>query len=328
MLFINHTWEIFLHVCFNLASTLPAFFSKVTIEAFLQTLGLQFCFFCPFTVANSHGPFPSLFFFSFWYFYNLLIYHVSLDSCHMLRSHLQVPLRCNIKLYKKGLMPEHQKCFILPMHRLRCWKETVVFCAGTCLCNISREFIFIFCFPHCCHFPSASLYFTQRLRFTVVLIVENSSSWVLMNVWMKLYECHMVCSIPFVLFFFFLTFLYELFVFELHKLGQEFEVALMEILQCTQLPSETTAALRLVHRSDLWTFTHRWSVKSQYSHNQGWVIKLWDGHHWPTACAATYQSADQCSKPFVRTSRLLLACATCLISWEPRTCRAGVRHAE
>lgn len=139
-------------------------------------------FFGPFTVANSHRPFPNLYFLGGGgYFYNL-IYHVSLDIRHTLLSHLQFSLGCNIKLYKKGLMPEHQKCFILPMHRRRCWKETVVFCAGTCLCNISREVIFIFCFPHCCHFPSASLYFTQRLRATIVLIVENSSSWVLMNV--------------------------------------------------------------------------------------------------------------------------------------------------
>lgn len=105
---------------------------------------------------------------------------------------------------------------------------------------------------------------------TIVLIVGNSSSWVLMNVWMKLNECHMVFTVLFC-FFFFLTFLYELFIFEQHKLGQEFIVALMEKLQCTQLPSETAAAaLRLVHRSDLWTFTCGWFVKSQYcSPNQG-----------------------------------------------------------
>lgn len=36
-------------------------------------------------------------------------------------------------------------------------RETVVFCAGTCLCNISHEFL---CLPHCCRFlqyPPTSL---------------------------------------------------------------------------------------------------------------------------------------------------------------------------
>lgn len=32
---------------------------------------------------------------------------------------------------------KHHKCFIPSMHRLGCWKVTVLFCADTCLCNTS-----------------------------------------------------------------------------------------------------------------------------------------------------------------------------------------------
>lgn len=38
---------------------------------------------------------------------------------------------------------EHHKCFILPMHRLGCWRETVVCCAGTCLCNIMSFCVYL-----------------------------------------------------------------------------------------------------------------------------------------------------------------------------------------
>lgn len=56
-------------------------------------------------------------------------------------------------------MCEHHKCFILPMHRLGCWKRvTVVFCAGTCLCNISWVFVFTSLLP----FPPVSTCFTHR----------------------------------------------------------------------------------------------------------------------------------------------------------------------
>lgn len=58
--------------------------------------------------------------------------------------------------------------------------------------------------------------------------------------------------------------------------GQEFgKVALMEIPKCTQLPRETTAAKlsttagewRLVHRSDLLTFTHGRPFKCRHFFN-------------------------------------------------------------
>lgn len=51
-------------------------------------------------------------------------------------------------------------------------RETVVFCAGTCLCNISHEFL---CLPHCCRFlqyPPTSLKKEGRgVQKNIVLIV-------------------------------------------------------------------------------------------------------------------------------------------------------------
>lgn len=216
-------------------------------------------------------------------------------------------------------MPEHQKCFILPMHRLRCWKETVVFCAGTCLCNIFCEFIFIFCFPHCCHFPSASLYFTQRLGrgvplFRLMKIVHFECSWMFEWNCTSATWCVLFCLFLFFFYFYFFNFFVWIVYFWTTQIGARFEVALMEILQCTQLPSETTAALR-----------HGWSVKTQYS-SRNQTPRSPSLIHCMCSNISISRSVQQTLHENFQTSARLCDCW--LISWEPRTRRTGVRHAE
>lgn len=152
---------------------------------------------------------------------------------------------------------------------------------------------------------------------TIVQIDENSSLWVLMNVWMKLYECHMVCTVLFVslfFYFYFFNFFVWIVYFWTTQIGARFEVALMEILQCTQLPSETTAALR-----------HGWSVKTQYS-SRNQTPRSPSLIHCMCSNISISRSVQQTLHENFQTSARLCDCW--LISWEPRTRRTGVRHAE
>lgn len=120
-------------------------------QVFLQMLGLQviIVFLFVFLVVPSQLPTilnSSLVIIRFMllYFYNMcrlfsfyLVIHVWI-SAKWSRFSTRFPLHYVTKLYKTEVnVCKHHKCFILPMHRLGCWKETVAFCAGTCLCNIS-----------------------------------------------------------------------------------------------------------------------------------------------------------------------------------------------
>lgn len=134
--------------------------SKATIEASLHMLGLQVIFlFVPSLLPTVMDPSSVIirllfffFLFLFLYFYNSYR-HANLDLPHVADSRLisSFPLLVYNKALREGFnVCEHHKCFILPMHRLGCLeRETVVFCAGTRLCNISHEFL---CLPHCCRF--------------------------------------------------------------------------------------------------------------------------------------------------------------------------------
>lgn len=123
-------------------------------------------------------------------------------------------------------------------------RETVVFCAGTCLCNISHEFL---CLPHCCRFlqyPPTSLKKEgeRGAKKTIVLIVVrrvNEFERLFFFVFVFLRECvcernasaphgaFLVCRVGFFAFVFLFDFT------QIIDNGNFGEVALMEIPQCT-----------------------------------------------------------------------------------------------
>lgn len=143
---LNHTWESFLHAGSNLPQL--CLFQGLGHSTYAGTSVFFFfwsllCCQQPLTLPQSS---LSYFFYMYIYLYNTFsCHHVSLDIHHMIQ--ILASLLVSTSVYNKALQEgfnvcEHHKCFILPMHRLCCWKETVVFCAGTCLCNISHEFLF------------------------------------------------------------------------------------------------------------------------------------------------------------------------------------------
>lgn len=145
-------------------------------------LGLQVLFFCvcviPLLLPTVTDPssltelvhFPFFFFFFFFTLINTCSLFLSCNSDYLPSEVISGLLfffslsfisNLELKLYKKGLMSANtiSALFFLCTGEA-VGKETVVFCAGTCLCNIS-EFL---CLPHCCRFSSASTRFTQRCQ--------------------------------------------------------------------------------------------------------------------------------------------------------------------
>lgn len=121
---------------------------------------------------------------------------------------------------------EHHKCFILPMHRLSCWKERLLYSVPALVCAIS---LMSFC-----------VYLIAAVSSSIpILHWEGGDAeplyWLLQEEWMNLSdcvclylwecECHTLCFLYaecFCFLFFFLAFT--------NYWGQEFgEVALMEI---------------------------------------------------------------------------------------------------
>lgn len=89
----------------------------------------------------------------FIYFYKTFSHrHATLDICQVLwiLDSFVVPTLVYNKALREGFnVCEHHKCFILPMHRLGCWKERLLYSVPALVCAISHEFL---CLPHCCRF--------------------------------------------------------------------------------------------------------------------------------------------------------------------------------
>lgn len=77
----------------------------------------------------------------FLYFYNTFSYcHANLDICQVvwILDSFVVPTSVYNKALREGFnVCEHHKCFILPMHRLGCWKERLLYSVPALVCAIS-----------------------------------------------------------------------------------------------------------------------------------------------------------------------------------------------
>lgn len=123
-----------------------SFFSKT----FLQTLGLLQVFFFFFFIHPSLLP-TVMDPFSVTCFCTFTIHVVTLLSCNSgyisakgCGSQTCVPtFECLTKLYEKGLMSANTiSALILPMHRLCCWKERLLYSVPALVCAISLMTLF------------------------------------------------------------------------------------------------------------------------------------------------------------------------------------------
>lgn len=150
-------------------------------------------------------------------------------------------------------------------------RETVVFCAGTCLCNISHEFL---CLPHCCRFlqyPPTSLKKkgergAKKINHCTDCCKTSEWIWAIFFFFFCVSACVKEMRVPpprcvpcmqsgfFLLLFF-------LFDFTQIIDNRNFGGNLMEIPQCTWLPVETTAAKLTVR--------NRWRVQAR---TQKWPL--------------------------------------------------------
>lgn len=135
---------------------LPAFFSKQGLRHFYICWDVRLFLFVPSLLPTVMDPYSVIFRLIFFlYFYNTFSHCHAITKClinlsakwHGFQCHLWFPLQCITKLYKKGLMSANTISALFFLCTGYAVGETVVFCAGTCLCNISHEFLFTSLLP-------------------------------------------------------------------------------------------------------------------------------------------------------------------------------------
>lgn len=208
-----------------------------------------------------------VFFLGFFFctFYKIFSHrHATLHICQVvwIPDSFVVPTLVYNQALREGVnVCEHHKCFILPMHRLGCLKERLLYSVLALVCAISHEFL---CLPHCWRFLQYPLTSPRevwgggvRKKHCTDCCKKSEWIWLIVYVWVP-------CSV--------FSCMQSVFFFELTQIieGESFvEVALMEIPQCTWLPLEATAAKLCVY--------NRWSVLQACT--QKWPL---NGHTWPT----------------------------------------------
>lgn len=117
---------------------------KARVEAFLHMLGLQVIYiyflFVPSLLPTVMDP-SSVCTFTI----HVVFCHANLDICQVvwILDSFVVPTLVYNKALQEGFnVCEHRKCFILPMHRLGCWKERLLYSVPALVCAIS---LMIFC---------------------------------------------------------------------------------------------------------------------------------------------------------------------------------------
>lgn len=216
----------------------------------------------------------------FLYFYKMFSYcHATLDLCQVVW--ILDSFIVSTSVYNKALREgfnvcEHHKCFILPMHRLGCWKERLLYSVPALVCAISHEFL---CLPHCYRFlqyPLPSLREGGRVRNHCTDCCKKSE-WI----WVIVYVCMCVSATKRV------SCMQS--VFELTRIIEYTSSVTWHSWRfhnahdCHSKPqrpisvSTTAGVCRLAHRSDLLMFVHGRPLKCHRSfnnHDQKWKKNL------------------------------------------------------